>query len=260
LPHLSTKIESFGSDTLDASNLKRVIVGFNVFLHDIGPIVQNAPEHSHVFNQKVKMQRMQRRRRQQQQQNDGGDRGRADGGSRLSLQALQSNPQLAKLLVLAKRQKVKQDLCQAQAALTQHIVALLLAKQQADAERPQPQEEDEDEDIRTGLPVAILMQQSCRENSNNISHNWSSSSLVSFPTPVDVQVHVHHLCRQGVLQIVLSPDHDASNNDSSSSDHGSTSSRRNNSRGCDLISPNEWVRFCRVDKQPVATNSTVRFK
>lgn len=240
MPHLSTKIESFGSDTLDNdSSFRRVIVGFNVFLHDIGPIVQNAPEHSHVFNEKVKLQRMQRRRRPQQQQNGGGR-----GGGRLSLQAVQSNPKLAKLLVLAKRHKVKQDLCQAQTALTQQIVTLLLVKQA---------EEQQQQDISAGITVADLIQQSCREtnNNNNSNNSSASSSLLSFPTPVDVQVHIHHLCRQGVLQVVPTTfDHDNNKNDSSSSsspspssdDSRSTTSRLNKNRS-ELISLSQRVRL-----------------
>jgi hypothetical protein len=249
---LSTKIESFGNAATSTPNLKRVIVGFNVFLHDVGPIVQNAPEHSHVFNEKVKLQRQLQRQRRQQQQPNGGN-----SGGRVSLQVLQSNPQLAKLLVLAKRQKVKQDLCQAQMVLTQQIVALLLAKQQSDDEQQQQQQQP-DYSRAAGLTVADLMQQSCRENSNKSSNSspssssLSSSSLLSFPTPVDVQVHIHHLCRQGILQIVvpLSNNHGNGNsNDSSSLSRddirNSTIPKTNSTMSCTskLISPSQRVRL-----------------
>lgn len=185
LPHLSTKIESFGSDDhAYDSNIRRVIVGFNVFLNDIGPIVQDAPEHSAIFNQKVKMQRLERRQRQKRAaidarcSKDGSTS--SSGSARLSLQAVRSNPKVAKLLVLAKREKVKQDLCQAQERLTQELTVLL-------------QEEDDD---CQGILVEDLMERLCHRNSD------SHDSSLSFPTAVDVQVHIHHLCRKGVFQVV----------------------------------------------------------
>ena len=39
-PHLSTRIEEL------PSHLRRVILGFNLFTHDVGPDAQRAPEHS----------------------------------------------------------------------------------------------------------------------------------------------------------------------------------------------------------------------
>ena len=49
LPHLSTKIEAL------PAHLRRVILGFNLFTHDVGPAAQRAPEHSEKFNATVKL-------------------------------------------------------------------------------------------------------------------------------------------------------------------------------------------------------------
>ena len=48
-PHLSTKIETL------SSHLRRVILGFNLFSHEVGPAAQRAPEHSDKFNATVKL-------------------------------------------------------------------------------------------------------------------------------------------------------------------------------------------------------------
>jgi hypothetical protein len=88
LPHLSTPVLSL------PLGAKRVIVGFNFFCSDVGPLVQQAPEHSPAFRRRV-------------QQN-----------TKLSLDTLANNPALRKCLVLAKREKVKQTLKEDQARLT----------------------------------------------------------------------------------------------------------------------------------------------
>jgi hypothetical protein len=112
LPHWSTRVEAPAIisnvtslrteedfvDTASSSigNLKttqRVVVGFNVFLHDVGPVIQQAPEHSEAFRSRV----------QQQRQN------RVAKSKTLSLEAVASNPRLRRLLVLAKREKCKND-------------------------------------------------------------------------------------------------------------------------------------------------------
>ena len=115
LPHSSTRIES-----IEDENLMRVMVGFNVFAHDIGPLVQQAPEHSDQFRRQVE-----RRRKLLLLSNKYNSTGNKDESmsssspsavvddkksrQKLSLEAIKRNKPLAKLLVLAKREKIKQE-------------------------------------------------------------------------------------------------------------------------------------------------------
>jgi hypothetical protein len=144
LPHGSTKVEAILGDQL------RVIVGFNVFGYDIGPIVQRAPEHSSAFRRKVQVERV------------------LSKTKNLSLAALKQNKPLTKLLVLAKRERIKQEFKQAQERLAQEL----------------PQR----------LPATIqdLMDQFYTEN-NDLC--WPAS-------PVDVQVYLHHQIQQGHYRII----------------------------------------------------------
>jgi hypothetical protein len=163
LPHLSTtvrrlstmdnadKLESkVGSRTICPP--KRVIVGFNVFLHDVGPTVQRAPEHSAAFRRKVMVERFLYQKRN------------------FSLELVQKNPSLAKLLVLANRQKVKQEFSQAQESLNIEIQRFLKHEK--------------------AVPVAELMKR------------FGQSDGVVWPTAMDVQVQIHHQCQDGRLYIV----------------------------------------------------------
>lgn len=111
LPHLSTKVESMmvNAEGNGATGMKRVIVGFNVFLHDVGPFIQEAPEHSEAFRKRV--------------------RGRAKQQT-LSLAAVTANPRLSRLLVLAKREKFKKEFAQAQNDLDEKIQNYLMQQQE----------------------------------------------------------------------------------------------------------------------------------
>jgi len=146
LPHLSTSIQSFAD-----SNCKRVILGFNVFMNDVGPTVQLVPEHSDAFRQKVRVQRLLFQKR------------------RLSLQTIQQNPSLAKLLVLAKRQKLKQDFAKAQDELDARLYQYM-------------------NEAKNEVTVQVLMDRFGREDGQ-----W--------PNQTDVQVHIHHRYQQGRLCI-----------------------------------------------------------
>lgn len=94
LPHLSTNVNSI------EDNWKRVIVGFNVFLSDVGPLVQESPEHSEAFRTRVQSMRLQQQR----------------------LHSIRKMSQkMKRMLVMAKRQKVKADYRKAQAQLDELI-------------------------------------------------------------------------------------------------------------------------------------------
>jgi hypothetical protein len=162
LPHLSTTVERISTvDTADklesevgsrtACPPKRVIVGFNVFLHDVGPTVQRAPEHSAAFRRKVMVERFLFQKR------------------RFSLELVQQSPNLAKLLVWAKRQKNKQEFCQKQQKLNGEIQKSL-----------QPE---------IAVPVGELMKRFGRSDG-------------VWPSAVDVQVQIHHQCQEGWLSCV----------------------------------------------------------
>jgi hypothetical protein len=99
LPHLSTKVTAMKDDWT------RVIVGFNVFLHDVGPVVQDTPEHSDSFRRKVQAMRLDQRRK-------------------ASISKM--NPTMKRLLVMAKRKQVRDDYESSQARLDQMVQDFLL--------------------------------------------------------------------------------------------------------------------------------------
>ena len=177
LPHLSTPVESMQplprpNDTLQTNNnnnnnnkaIKRVILGFNVFGHDYGALVQQAPEHSDVFRRKVTLQRMINSATQKNQQNNNNNSNSPN--QRITLDALSANKGLSKLLVLAKREKIKRDLARAQRQLDQELEALLL------------------ETGANGVSVERLMTK------------FGTTDGQTWPSPVDVQVHIHHRISQ----------------------------------------------------------------
>lgn len=78
LPHLSSTVEDVGD------GMSRVIIGFNLFDHEVGPMAQQYPEHSAKFNKFVKLNQ---------------------GVKSLRLEDCQRNPKLARLLVYLLRKK-----------------------------------------------------------------------------------------------------------------------------------------------------------
>jgi len=83
LPHFSAPVRSI------PKGLKRVIVGFNVCNHEIGPIVQEFPEHSAKFNRFVKLSQTATKTT------------RLGGG--LTVEACKANPKLAAFVKLLAR-------------------------------------------------------------------------------------------------------------------------------------------------------------
>ena len=168
LPHASSRIDSItpllDQDIHDSCSendpMLRVIVGFNVFAHDIGPTVQQAPEHSDAFRRKIQVQR----KLLQSNQNKALHLN--------NLQAIQQNKPLSKLLVLAKREKVKQELKKAQEHLAKRIPELLPAT------------------------VQSLM------NQLSSSSTSDDGATGGWPNPVDVQVYLHHKVLEGTYQVV----------------------------------------------------------
>jgi hypothetical protein len=155
LPHWSTRVEapSSAGDTLTEENVRRVIVGFNVFLHDVGPAIQQAPEHSEAFRKRVSDRKRQNKN--------------------LSLQALTSNPQLSRLLVLAKRQKNLQTFREAQNDLNEQIQRYILSKN------------------NRVTVEQLLVAFTPPERTNQ----WPFDAN-------DVQVHIHNACKKGTLRTI----------------------------------------------------------
>lgn len=157
LPHLSAPIQH-----IDDDNLSRVIVGFNVFGHDVGSRVAKAPEHSRQFRRQVKLYRTTLRAPK-----DIG--GRRNGG--MDLSQIRKNKGLTKLLVLAKRERVKAQLRRDQERLTCNIWNHLLSHHASDEKRL-----------------------SCV---GDIIEKFGIPSTESgWPTPVDAHVHLHNMIKQ----------------------------------------------------------------
>lgn len=170
LPHLSTPIQSISTSSSDASGPSeklRVILGMNVFGHDIGQEVSRAPEHSDAFRHKIKMYRALLSK--PCPNGDGYERSLARTNSKLSVEAVKKNKALSKLLVLAKREKVKQDLRERQGRLTENIFEALQKVSSVEA---------------SPITVGELMDSLGQSNTDD-GANW--------PTHTDVHVHIHHL-------------------------------------------------------------------
>lgn len=151
LPHLSTTVEEI-QDPFS----KRVIVGFNVFLSDIGPMVQQAPEHSDAFRDQVAWRRRQ---------------------NKLSLETIRQNPSLSKLLVLAKREKERQELVRKQQWMDDVLMRLL-------------------HESSSPLSLQDLLHRISSECTNN---NDASELSVSV---VDIHIHLHRQYCKGVFRLV----------------------------------------------------------
>jgi len=128
LPHLSSKIFDLDSER---SGARRVIIGFNVFCHDVGSRVKQTPEHSHTFRKLVKLHRAMSKfgaPECQKSQSGAGDKNRkkcdSSGSSNtdgVQIESFRNNKTLRKILVLAKREKVKSDWLKCQESLTRWI-------------------------------------------------------------------------------------------------------------------------------------------
>jgi hypothetical protein len=139
LPHSSTNVECIHGDQ------DRVIVGFNVFCNTAGPYVQQAPEHSDQFRRTIQFQRY---------------------INKMSLQLLKTNKALSKLLVLAKRQRVK-----AEYNLTRERLA---------------------EEVPNHLPATVA----------SLVAYFSSPEKECNMLSDDVRVFLHHQVQQGKLKII----------------------------------------------------------
>ncbi|KAL3823709.1 hypothetical protein ACHAXA_007280 [Cyclostephanos tholiformis] len=173
LPHLSAPVESIlatnGGGGCDDSPpmISRVIIGFNVFGHDVGAIVSTAPEHSRSFRRRVTLYRSAINACRARVGEADEVRG---GGGGMDLSQVRKSRVLTKLLVLAKRERVKDELRLAQERLSCGIRRRLLSNHARDL---------------PPLRVADIIEEFGSPNDDSEDGMW--------PRSVDVHVHVHHM-------------------------------------------------------------------
>ena len=132
LPHLSAPITSISTheNGIDGKSISssRVIVGFNAFGHDVGALIAKAPEHSKPFRRKVRLYRSTINSCAVADGNTLGNSRKVQGG--MDLSQIRQNKCLMKLLVLAKREKVKEELRRNQEQLSFQVWQRLLSHHQ----------------------------------------------------------------------------------------------------------------------------------
>jgi hypothetical protein len=168
LPHLSAPIDSISATTTN-NVVTRVIVGFNVFGHDVGPHVAKAPEHSIQFRRKVKLYRSAINAcSTKESKNSLGAACKSRGGG-MDIKRIRQNKGLTKLLVLAKRDKVKEELRINQERLSTNIRKRLLWNH------------------KHGKPLL------CVTDLMNEFGAMNDKIDCAWPKSVDVHVHLHHM-------------------------------------------------------------------
>jgi len=195
LPHWSTKVEGL------EDGQARVIVGLNVFLDDVGPYVQQFPEHSEAFRQRVALLRQTNRQQRREL---------VPSPTRtLDLNSVRSNPKLARLLVLAKRDKAKRDFALARERLDRAI------------------EEQLGADAGASVSVEMLMRRFGNGTTNG-AVGKEDGHRQPWPDEKDVQVHIHRSWKEGRWQMYRNGNDDVP-----------VASDNNNSE-CSLVRP-EWI-------------------
>jgi hypothetical protein len=103
--------------------------------------------------------------------------------SSLSIQTIQSNPFLAKLLVRAKRQKQQEDFAKQQASLDERIDAFLA------------EQSDQTSTVQNVIDHVIKDRGSNRPEPSDLKGlAWPTNAM-------DVHVHIHQRCRKGRWRI-----------------------------------------------------------
>jgi hypothetical protein len=128
LPHQSGKVEyseaKSGAD-LDQWGKTRVMVGINAFGWDIGPEVETAPEHSPAFNRQVKLVQAMAARESKGAKEGGGGGAEGGGGGGMGMEAIMGDKAMRKMLVLAKREKVKKEMAEERRKMEESVAQLL---------------------------------------------------------------------------------------------------------------------------------------
>jgi hypothetical protein len=184
LPHLSDKVLDIEGAEKGA---KRVIIGFNVFGHGVGEWVQKCPEHSDHFRKMVRMHRwMIYSHSCLSTRTECGDEqtGWTNGERKvICLETIQKNKGLSKLLVLAKRERVKKQWEETQRDMTKWIMDEL-----------GPGHGHDEGGKR--MTVSELLQ----KWNDRHAHAQNKSSILFSVSKDDLHVHINNLLKNGMIQ------------------------------------------------------------
>jgi hypothetical protein len=170
LPHLSGPVTGFERETqkLSTNDTRRVILGFNVFSDDVGHVVQKVPEHSDTFRQRVRWRQAMLSKSNQNEVHG------------LTMASVRKNSALRKMLILAKREKVKEEWKRRQLKMTEWVFHTLLDDKKIQGERGR------------SLTVEQLISLWSQEE-----HEIEGYSLDMLPSETDLHVHIHRLLIDG---------------------------------------------------------------
>lgn len=175
LPHLSAPITSISTQekNIDGSgSTYRAIVGFNAFGYDVGARIAKAPEHSKPFRRKVRLYRSTISSCSAAEVEPDGSSRKVHGG--MDLSKIRQNKGLMKLLVLAKREKVKEELRRNQEQLTFRIWQRLLSHHK----------HTQLDETRLPLRISDIVDEFGSQN-DGVDGSW--------PKSIDVHVHLNHM-------------------------------------------------------------------
>ena len=161
LPHLSGKV-------LQLVDGKRVIVGFNVFGDDVGQLVEDCPEHSERFRKMIKLHRT---------MNQIGNKDNVGNG--VDVTSLKQNKGLARMLVLANRQRVKAEHRKNRQFMSTWIMDTIKARYDS-------QESDIDMNPLTVSKLLGL---------------WEKQQIALPLATEDLHIQIHRLWKEGTLEV-----------------------------------------------------------
>ena len=167
LPHLSGPVTGFKEEIKKCSinDTKRVILGFNVFSNDVGHLVQKVPEHSDTFRQRVRLHQAMLSNASRKEVRDCG----------LTVASVPKNSTLRKMLILAKREKLKEDWKRRQLKMTAWIFQKIINGGEMKGERGRSW---------TVEKLKILWNQ---------EHAMDDGSLETVPSSTDLHIHIHRM-------------------------------------------------------------------
>jgi hypothetical protein len=175
LPHVSASFTTSNNEE-KTTTTRRVIIGFNVFRTDVGPYVQQAPEHSQAFRRRIRLARLSSSLATTTSTT--GMINNNNNNTVITLSKCQENKTLRKLLVLAKRNKMKQAY--------KHLVETL-------------DQELEQRITNTTTNGGMLVQTLVEEITSSINKDTAeATTCLLWPIGnVDVQVHIQRRVKEG---------------------------------------------------------------
>ena len=170
LPHVSA---SFTTTSKEEKTTRRVIIGFNVFRMDVGPYVQQAPEHSQAFRRRIRLARL-----SSSLAKTTSTTGMVNNNNNtVTLSKCQENKTLRKLLVLAKRNKMKQAYKNLVETFDQELEQRITS---------------------TTTNGGMLVQTLVEEITSTLNKDTAEATTCVWPIGnVDVQVHIQRRVKEG---------------------------------------------------------------